>query len=329
MSIIETLRAGGCVPRSAQAIATVAAELGIEQDVLAAFVEVEAAGSGYVGTGRHIKLLYEKHHFDRNVPAAKRAEARAAGLSRPNWISPGKGGYRDQPNNAAAMALFERAAAIDEDAALKSCSWGAGQIMGAHGPRLGYGSAADFVTKLAASEEEQIRAMGKFLEKANLIGAAKRKDWRALATGYNGKGQVDVYAPRLAKAYQKHAKLPDVPPLAPGEPPPVIAADPPNVLRRGMKSTAVKVMQTKLAQLGYPLEPDGDFGPATERLVREFQGANGLKADGIAGPATQAALTAGQPRKAEPEPTEADDEDKQEQQERDAEGVTALAADLP
>jgi len=31
---------------------------------------------------------------------------------------------------------------------------------------------------------------------------------------------------------------------------------------------------------------DGDFGPGTERALKEWQAANGLVADGIAGPAT-------------------------------------------
>src|SRR5262245_38493718 len=158
MSILDELKAGGCIPRSTQAIANVAAELGIEQDVLAAFVEIEAAGSGYVGKDRNIKLLFEKHHFYRHLPQAKRGDAQRQGLARPNWISPAKGGYRDQPNNAAAMGLFARAYAIDADAALQSCSWGAGQIMGSHATRLGYDSPADFVGKMAKSEEEQIRA---------------------------------------------------------------------------------------------------------------------------------------------------------------------------
>ena len=31
---------------------------------------------------------------------------------------------------------------------------------------------------------------------------------------------------------------------------------------------------------------DGDFGPGTERALKEWQSANGLTADGIAGPKT-------------------------------------------
>lgn len=54
-------------------------------------------------------------------------------------------------------------------------------------------------------------------------------------------------------------------------------------------------MQTELNKLGYDLGPcgiDGDFGRATEKAVRAFQGNNGLQVDGICGARTWAALDA-------------------------------------
>jgi putative chitinase len=53
------------------------------------------------------------------------------------------------------------------------------------------------------------------------------------------------------------------------------------VLRKGMKSVGVVMMQEALG-----ITADGDFGPGTERALKEWQSANGLVADGIAGPAT-------------------------------------------
>ena len=47
----------------------------------------------------------------------------------------------------------------------------------------------------------------------------------------------------------------------------------------------VKIMQEALG-----VSADGDFGPGTERALKEWQAANGLTADGIAGPATFAKL---------------------------------------
>ena len=52
----------------------------------------------------------------------------------------------------------------------------------------------------------------------------------------------------------------------------------------------VHSLQTALAGKGFPGAIDGIYGPLTEARVRQFQFQSGLKADGIAGPATRAAL---------------------------------------
>ena len=57
------------------------------------------------------------------------------------------------------------------------------------------------------------------------------------------------------------------------------------VLRKGAKGEGVKIMQEALG-----VTADGDFGPGTERALKEWQASNGLVADGIAGPATFAKL---------------------------------------
>ncbi len=54
-----------------------------------------------------------------------------------------------------------------------------------------------------------------------------------------------------------------------------------SILKRGMKGVPVKRLQEKLG-----VNADGDFGPATEKAVKEYQKANGLAVDGIAGPDT-------------------------------------------
>ena len=71
-----------------------------------------------------------------------------------------------------------------------------------------------------------------------------------------------------------------------------IAAD---ILRKGDKSDAVKTMQEKLIALGYLSgKADGVYGNLTYKAVKEFQKANALSADGIAGKNTINALnTAG------------------------------------
>ena len=63
------------------------------------------------------------------------------------------------------------------------------------------------------------------------------------------------------------------------------------VLRAGSSGAEVTQLQLALTELGYaPGAADGKFGPATTQAVTAFQQAEGLTEDGIAGPATIAAI---------------------------------------
>ena len=57
------------------------------------------------------------------------------------------------------------------------------------------------------------------------------------------------------------------------------------LLKQGTKGSTVKALQEKLA-----IKADGQFGPGTEKAVRAYQTANGLVADGVAGPLTLAQM---------------------------------------
>lgn len=64
-------------------------------------------------------------------------------------------------------------------------------------------------------------------------------------------------------------------------------------LARGMTGSDVTALQTLLQKLGYyKADIDGDFGGVTQSAVIAFQTANGLYADGVAGPYTFEALQA-------------------------------------
>ena len=68
------------------------------------------------------------------------------------------------------------------------------------------------------------------------------------------------------------------------------------VLTTGDRGGGVRDLQLELNRLGYPgaqgspLIVDGDFGSHTERAVKAFQLAHGLRVDGAVGPDTRAAL---------------------------------------
>lgn len=79
-----------------------------------------------------------------------------------------------------------------------------------------------------------------------------------------------------------------------GEEPEPVKDDSLPTLRRGSKGAYVTKAQTLLKERGYDLGPcgiDGDFGPATEKAVKQFQKDWGLEQDGVIGKNTWDLLT--------------------------------------
>ena len=102
------------------------------------------------------------------------------------------------------------------------------------------------------------------------------------ADGVAGKGtQKQLASPRAVAAGAAPA------PEAADEIP---AADTLPTMRRGDKGESVTALQERLVGLGYLAAADGQFGGGTDRAVKLFQEANGLTADGVAGPGTLAIL---------------------------------------
>jgi len=62
--------------------------------------------------------------------------------------------------------------------------------------------------------------------------------------------------------------------------------------QRGDQAGMVSVIQEWLSLHGWTLRIDGDFGPATEIAVKQFQAANGMESDGIVGVGTFERLVA-------------------------------------
>jgi N-acetyl-anhydromuramyl-L-alanine amidase AmpD len=62
------------------------------------------------------------------------------------------------------------------------------------------------------------------------------------------------------------------------------------VVKRGDRGESVRWVQALLGKHKLAVRMDDQFGPATEAAVRMFQQRNGLRADGVVGPQTWAAL---------------------------------------
>jgi murein L,D-transpeptidase YcbB/YkuD len=169
---------------------------------------------------------------------------------------------------------LEEAIGLNRDAALRSASWGAFQIMGDNCTLAGYRDAESFVADMVKGEPQQLAAFVSFIKSAGLADELRRCDWAGFARGYNGPNYaINNYDRKLRAAYTLHSA---------GGP---RTSSPHPVLQMGAKGEEVKLLQNALH-----IKADGDFGPATKQALMAFQKARGLTADGIAGARTWRAL---------------------------------------
>ena len=121
---------------------------GVAPAALLAVALVETRGVPFVEVkgAKQPLIRFEGHYFDRLLPEALRSRAREAGLAHPR-----AGRIANPPGQGARWALYEAARAFDAEAAAASVSWGLCQVMGLHGPALGFGSAAELAEMARAS----------------------------------------------------------------------------------------------------------------------------------------------------------------------------------
>ena len=95
---------------------------------------------------------------------------------------------------------------FDRTAALKSASWGLGQIMGFNHVAAGYSTVEKFVIAMHESEGKQIEAMMQFIKHNPQMHLALRSsNFAQFARLYNGPAyRRNAYDTKLAAAYQQY-----------------------------------------------------------------------------------------------------------------------------
>ncbi len=159
-------------------IVEIATRNDLEPETLMAIVEVESARRlGAKVNGKMEPLIrFEGHYFYRLLSNKKRNIALVQGLAHS-----GAGKVKNPLRQVSRWKMLKRAEAIDRPAALASCSWGCGQVMGAHWRWLGYGSIDALVVEARDGSAEQIRLMMRYIKKAKLIGKLQDHDWAGFA----------------------------------------------------------------------------------------------------------------------------------------------------
>ena len=188
--------------------------IGVGEDELHAFMDTETSGSGFDALGRP-KLLFEPHKFYAYLGAgSKRDAAVRAGLAYPKW------GEKPYPRDSYPRLI--EAIKIDEAAALKSASWGLGQVMGGNFASLGYATVQDMVDDCCEDEDNHLEQMVAFIKANDIdddlraLAALKRPTAPADCIGivrvYNGPGYAkNNYHVKFSQAHNKWRNIRDTP----------------------------------------------------------------------------------------------------------------------
>lgn len=174
---------------------------GVDPAVLLAVALVETGGRSLARVGARFEPLirFEGHYFHRLLPEALRAQARAAGLAHPR-----AGAVANPPGQEGRWRLLDLAAALDREAAFASTSWGLGQVMGAHGKRLGYNSAQALAEAARATVAGQLTVAARFLKLGALDRMLAAGDFAGFARRYNGPGfRANRYDAKIRAAWRE------------------------------------------------------------------------------------------------------------------------------
>ena len=169
--------------------------LNVEVAAIKAVTSVESSGGGYLPSARP-KILFEALYFH-NLTKGKYDQTYPS-ISEPKWDRAlYKGGEKEYDRLSLAIGL-------DQEAALKSASWGLFQIMGANYKACGFDSVYDFVQANVESEANHLKAFIGFIKTNKLDVALRDCNWPEFARKYNGPGYAkNSYHTKLQEAYNK------------------------------------------------------------------------------------------------------------------------------
>ena len=236
-----------------------------ESAALWAVFEVETAGltQGFgFNSNRRPQILFERHKFRQFTGGQFNAVA-------PDLSGP-QGGYG---TFASQYPKLERALGLCKDAgmgsepALKSASWGIGQVMGFNHTVAGFDSAQAMVEAMVQDEDSQLLAMIGFMTSNSLDKALRTRDWQTFARIYNGSNYAaNQYDVKLEVQYGRFSSgsMPDI---------------------------EVRTAQAALMLLGHPPgKIDGVIGNRTRDAIKGYQIASALAVTGALDSSTYASL---------------------------------------
>lgn len=207
-----------------------------------AVLTVETRGCGFLADRRPL-ILFERHYFSRLTK--RKFDVQAPDISNKQW-----GGYSGGTREYDRLG---QAVKLDRAAALRSASWGLGQVMGENFKAAGFPDVEPMVAAFVESENAQLEGMARFIASIGADKHLRAHNWPAFAAAYNGPAYAkNSYDERLRAAQQKYVTgaLPDL---------------------------NVRAIQAYLVYLDYSPGPvDGMVGRFTRSALRMFQEREGL-----------------------------------------------------
>lgn len=187
---------------------SVADKLKVNVAAIMAVAEVESSGSGMVTIeGKEVPtILFEPHIFWKRLLAHGINPEKHTGLGNGDILYK-KWKTRPYPKTQAERhKQLEKACGIHREAALESASYGKFQICGFNYKACGCKTIQEFINAMYASEAEQLRLFGNFLQNNDLVKYLQKRDWAGFANRYNGPSYLqNKYHLKLANAYLKYS----------------------------------------------------------------------------------------------------------------------------
>ena len=198
-------------------LAEKAAALGCDAASLGAVLQIESAGHGFASDGRMI-IRFENHVFNNQWGKANKAtfDKHFKFNADKSWTGHyWRRGEADEwiachGSQDSEWQVLTFARSLDDEGALKSASYGAGQVMGFNYSSAGYKSVTDMFDQMGGALRPQLDGMFGFISNnATCIAGLKSKDYVKFATGYNGSGKAAEYGAAIqgaAEAYESVVK---------------------------------------------------------------------------------------------------------------------------
>jgi hypothetical protein len=238
---------GRGVPLTPEALAEACDRLRVNEAAIWTILKVETRGCGFLAD-RRPQILFERHLFHHETNGR-------FDVSHPEISDEDRGGYGR--GGAPQYERLEAAIGCDRRAALRSTSWGIGQVLGRNAELVGFADVEPMVREMVGSEAAQLRGMHGHIAATGLDRALRDRRWADFARGYNGKNfAVNAYDVKLRDAFEHYSV-------------------------NGMPDVRLRAAQVMLMYAGCDPGPvDGLPGRRTTAAIGRFQQSAGLPATG-------------------------------------------------